>query len=108
MQRRDQAKIAKRAGTTRPKSKPRTRMGDDTLVGSARSPLTSPCSASTTISPKTTFTIGMGTFGTGRRRSLHSLADVVSEPRKSNEEHAGMSLFSSQHRDGTDDVISDG
>ena len=83
-------------------------MDDDTLVGSARSPLTSPRSASTTTSPKTTFTIGTGTFGTGRRRPLHSLADVVSELRKSNEEHAGTSLFSSWHRDRTDDLVSDG
>lgn len=45
-------------------------------------------------SPKTLFSAGMpGTFGTGRRGQLYSLADVVTELKRSNELHAGTSLF---------------
>ena len=66
-------------------------MDDETLLGSGRSPQTSPRSGSTTTSPKTAFT--GGTLGTGRRRPLYNLVDVVADLKHSNEHHAGSSLF---------------
>ena len=105
------AEIAKATGTPRPENTQKTMMDDETLVGSASPPKTSPRSASTITSPRTTFTGGAGTFRTGRQRPLYSLADVVTELKRSSEHHAGSSLFIATgyyDRDCTDDIISDG
>ncbi|KAG9318950.1 WD40-repeat-containing domain protein [Chiua virens] len=66
------------------------RMDEETLIGSARSPQTSPRSTSTMTSPKTLVSGGTSTLGTGRRRQLYSLADVVADLKKSNEYHAAI------------------
>lgn len=65
----------------------RTEMDDETLVGSALSPQTSPRSTSTMTTPFT----GRTTFGTGRRP--YNLVDVVADLKQSDEHHAGSSLF---------------
>lgn len=72
-------------------------MDDETLVGSARSPQTSPYSASastiTSAGPRTSATVVTGNLVRGRRRPLRSLADVVAELGRANEHHIG-SYFS--------------
>lgn len=88
-----QTKIAKQAKTTQLEDTRRKKMDDETLIGSARSPYTSPHSTSTMMSPRTLVSGGTGNLGTGRRRPLHSLADVVSELKRNNDFHAGSSLL---------------
>jgi len=66
----------------------RTEMDDETLVGSALSPQTSPRSTSTIPTPFT----GRTTFG-GGRRPLYNLVDVVADLKQSDEHHAGSSPF---------------
>ena len=67
-------------------------MDDETLVGSARSPQTSPRSTSTMTSPWTFASGGTSTLATGRRRPFN-LVDVVSELKRSDEHHAGALRF---------------